>query len=86
MAERDERAAGMYLGDPRDKDRPWLYNDYLVLSWYVRERAPVQIIAVQMNRRPEEIERRIEEIPWGQIRTRQRGYAEWSRVRKVVRL
>ncbi len=86
MAKRDEKAAGMYLGDPRDKDRPWLYSDYLALSWYVREGTPVPVIAVEMGRRPEEIERRIEEIPWGQIEVRQREYAEWSRARKVVRL
>lgn len=75
MAKRDERAAGMHLGSPRDKSRPWLHTDYLALSWYVREGTPVPDIAVGMNRTVEEIERRIREIPWAQIEARRRGYA-----------
>lgn len=86
MAKRDEKAAGMYLGSPCDKDRPWLYTDYLALAWYVREGAPVTVIAAEMNREPGEIERRIREIPWARIAAGRRTYTEWGRARKVVRL
>ncbi len=66
-----------YAGLP--KDRPWTYDDYLVLSWMVDEKATVKQVAQDLHRTDDTIRERVAIIPWDRIRQARADYQLWCK-------
>ncbi len=67
------------------KDRPWGYDDYLVLSWLQDDGYILEDMCAELFRTPEMIRQRLQELPQvrPEIESRRREHRSYHRERNA---